>query len=96
MRFPGYATGSQEIRVWGEAASFRTFLPPAHFHENHHARGRAQRTMEMQPPSIGTPSRRPAGAAMLQKFLGMGVRGKGPFSKRPFPPKLHFHRKGHT
>ncbi len=33
-------------------------------------------------PSIGAPSRRPAGAALIQTFLGMGVRGKGRFTNK--------------
>ncbi len=53
---------------------------------NPHARRRGHNAQRKENPfhHRGT-LRRPAGAAQYQKFLGMGVWGKGLLSRSPFP-----------
>ncbi|MEW6349442.1 MAG: hypothetical protein AB1646_10305 [Thermodesulfobacteriota bacterium] len=76
-----------------EKGSFETPVSAPHLPEKTHAceAGTANRGNATS-PTVGTPVRRPAGAAMQQKFLGIGVWGKGLLSRSPFPQKLHYPR----
>ncbi len=63
----------------------------AHLHEKSQARiagtakhGNAVSSTAHEPSAT-------SGSRKLQKFLGMGVLGKGLLSRSPFPRDLHFH-----